>query len=98
MSIPTLEAAGREAIADRLVEAMQAATTMTFTNRSTPGDLKEGECRLMQTPEGKWSGWLQFQANIAEAIRSIFRKLHGAAVEVDGSSHTVEVISDFISN
>ena len=51
VSIPTLEAAGREAIADRLVEAMQAATTMTFTNRSTPGDLKKGECRLMQTPK-----------------------------------------------
>ena len=41
---------------------------------------------------------MQFQAKDAEAIHTAFRKIHGAAVEVDGSSHTVEVHSDFIKD
>ena len=79
------------------MEAMQGDTN-TYTCRSTPGDLQEGEWRLVLSADGTWTGKIQFQAKDAEAIHTAFTKSHGAAVEIDGSSHTVEVHSDFIKD
>ena len=98
VSIQTLEAAGRDELAGKLVEAIQKATASSFNPRMAPGDLKEGEWRMLLSVEGKWIGRIQFQAKDVASIQAVFTNLHGAAVEIDGTSHTVEVLSDFIKN
>ena len=96
--LPTLEAAGREEIAKKIVEALMGATYITFTPRLTPGDLQEGEWRLIQSTDGNWIGKLIFEAKDQVDIRKVFAKIYGSAVEIDGMSHTIEVSSDFLKN
>ena len=98
VSIQSLEAAGREEIAGKIMEAIQGATNSTFIQKTATGDLKKGEWKLVKTLEGKWAGRIHFQAEDTAAIQAVFTKLHGAAVEADGNSHTIEVLSDFIRN
>ena len=97
ISIQSLAAAGRESIANKIVEAL-ADGIHTYAVRTSPGDLNEGEWRLMLTADGQWTGRLQFQARSTEAIQLAHRKLHGTAIEIDGSSHMIEIKSDFVRN
>ena len=78
--------------------AISEATAAPFTPRPTPGDLEEGEWRLVQSAEGKRTGKVHFQAKNKAAIEAVFAKIHGSAVEVDGMSHTIEIFSDFVKN
>ena len=68
------------------------------TTAKPPGDLIEGEWKLMQNAEGTWAGRIQIQAKDVSSIQAIFAKLQGPAVAIDGGSHTIEVLSDFIKN
>ena len=98
IAIQTLEAAGRDEIAHKLIDAVQTAISSQLVLKSSPGDLAAGESRMLTNAGGKWCGRVQIQVKDQAAIQDVFKKIHASAVEVDGSSHVIEVLSDFVKD
>ena len=95
ISIQALAAAGREDMANKIMEAL-ADGVHTYTVKTAPGDLAEGEWKLVSSADGQWTGKIQFQARSTQAIQLAYTKLQGTAIEIDGRSHMVEINSDFV--
>ncbi len=49
----------------------------------------------MQNSEGKWTGKIKIQTNKEEEIDALFKLVHGTSVDIDGTHHLLEIISDF---
>ena len=97
INIQDLISTGKDNIGRDIMQALNSKAMNTYdTERAEGGELATGEWRLVKSFDDKWVGKIQVQAASIEDVKFLFRTLQGSAIEVDGQSCVIEVLSDFV--